>query len=236
MQLEEGSLVLCFVEKIEKEIVLVRTEDGTKGTIVSSEIAPGRIKNIREYVYPNKVIVCKVLEVFPTHLNLSLRRVNQKEKKEVLERYEREKTFERVIKSLLKEKAEEVLKKIKETFGSYSTFIDKVREKEELLEEYLPKEHKEVVKKVIEKRKKGIEIKKIIKITSFSSDGIKRIKEVLNIDNPKIEIKYIAAGNFLLTFRDSEQKKVNSILQEIIDNMEKKAKKLSCTFSVEEKK
>ena len=60
MEFEEGDVVLCTVEKIEGTVVFVNI-DGTnkQGTIITSEVAPGRIRNIREYVVPKKKIVSK---------------------------------------------------------------------------------------------------------------------------------------------------------------------------------
>ena len=48
-KLEEGQLVLCTVTKIVGTIVFVRIEDTNfEGTITFPEIAPGRIRNIRD--------------------------------------------------------------------------------------------------------------------------------------------------------------------------------------------
>jgi len=66
MELEQGDLVLCTVERIEKTIVFVKVLVGNEeidGSIITSEIAPGRIRNIRDYVVPKKRIVCKVLRI-----------------------------------------------------------------------------------------------------------------------------------------------------------------------------
>jgi len=64
MTLEEGDLVLCTVEKIVGTIVFVNIDGEKKqGSIVLSEIAPGRIRNLRDYVVPKKKIVCKILRI-----------------------------------------------------------------------------------------------------------------------------------------------------------------------------
>ena len=78
--MEEGNLVLCTVKKVTNTITFVELSDGEEGTIVSSEIAPGRIKLMRQYVVPNKKIVCKILEISGDRISLSLRRVNSKER------------------------------------------------------------------------------------------------------------------------------------------------------------
>ena len=64
MEFEEGDIVLCTVERIAKANVFVDIENGKgEGSIVMSEIASGRIKNLREFVVPKKKIVCKILRI-----------------------------------------------------------------------------------------------------------------------------------------------------------------------------
>ena len=54
MEYNEGDIVLCTVVDVGDAVTSVVLNDGTKGTIVSSEIASGRIKYMRSYVVPNK--------------------------------------------------------------------------------------------------------------------------------------------------------------------------------------
>ena len=111
--LEEGDIVLCIVEKIVGTVVFVKIADDGEGSITMSEIAPGRIRNLRDYVVPKKKIVCKVLRISRNgNIDLSLRRVTQKEKKEVLEQDKQEKSYKSILKSVLKEKTDEIIEKI----------------------------------------------------------------------------------------------------------------------------
>ncbi len=75
MELTEGSLVLCTVKKIEKTNIFLDIDGYGEGSMVLSEVAAGRIRNLREYVFPNKKIVCKILNIDKGHIELSLRRV-----------------------------------------------------------------------------------------------------------------------------------------------------------------
>src|SRR3989338_7649326 len=112
---QEGDLIICKVTDIVKTTVFVETLDGLKGSIVFSEVAPGRIRNIRAHVVPNKIIVCKILSARNDHLFLSLRRVKDKEKKELLEEYKKEKSLESLIKKITGDKCDDIIKKIKQT-------------------------------------------------------------------------------------------------------------------------
>jgi len=59
--LEVGDVVMCTVEKIAGTVVFVKIDENGEGSIVLSEIAPGRIRNLRDYVIPKKRIICKCI-------------------------------------------------------------------------------------------------------------------------------------------------------------------------------
>ena len=236
MQLKEEDLVLCTVERIDGTTVFVRLEDGSQGSIVTSEIAPGRIRNLREYVMPNKKIVCKVLRVSENRLDLSLRRVTSKEKLVVMEAHKQEQTLKSALKSLLAEKASEAEEKILKEFSTLSEFFSKAREDEELIKKYFTKTLTEQIKKIVQKRKKEIEIKKIVKLKCLEPDGIKRVKEILSENEDSIDITYISAGNFQIKIKAEDYKKANQQMLTFLEIVEKKAKSLSCEYSVEDKK
>jgi len=231
----ENDIVLCTVEKIDGTTVFVKLEDGTQGTIIISEIAPGRIRNLREYVIPNKKIVCKVLRVSPTQLDLSLRRVGSKERLEVMEKYKQEQTAKTALSSLLKEKFKEVQEKILKDFENLSDFFNKARENEELIAKYIPKEIVEQIKKITQKRRKEIEVKKIIKLKCLENDGISKIRNLFAVASKSAEVIYIAAGKFQLTIKEEDYKKANQKMNECLLAIEQKAKKDFCEFAIEEK-
>ena len=81
---EEDEFVLCTVNNVHYHSVFVKLDEyGKTGLIHISEIAPGRIRNIRDYVIEGKKVVCKILKVDAKtgHIDLSLRRVNENQKK-----------------------------------------------------------------------------------------------------------------------------------------------------------
>ncbi len=232
---QEGDIVLCTVVNIDGTSVFVKLEDGQQGTITTSEIAPGRIRNIREYVIPNKKIVCKVLRVLKDHLDLSLRRVTSKERTQILEQFKQEQTAKSALNSLLKEKSEEIQLKIKENFKTLSEFFLAAKEDESLVVKYIPKEAVDAILKIVQKRKKGIEIKKLVKMKCLAPDGIKKIKEIFAENDENMEITYISAGNFQIKIKDEDYKKANQKMSAFLEIVEKKGKANSCEYSIEDK-
>ena len=75
---EIGELVVCTVRKILPHSVFVSIDEyqNLEGMNHISEISPGRIRNLRDYVIEGKTIVCKVLNINQQgNIDLSLRRV-----------------------------------------------------------------------------------------------------------------------------------------------------------------
>jgi translation initiation factor 2 alpha subunit (eIF-2alpha) len=233
--LEEGDLILGTVTRIEGTTVFIKIDEKKAGTINFSEVAPGRIRNIREYVMPNKKVVCKVLRVSSSNIDLSLRRVNSRERDEIMNQFKLEQTAKSVLKSLLKENAKEVENKIIDDFSTLSEFFTRAREDDSIINKYIPEEFHEQIKKVCQKRKKEVEVRKIIKLKSLKEDGIIKIKKLFEEIDPKIEITYISAGKFQAKIKEEDYKKANQIMNDFTKDIEQKAKKNFEEFSIEDK-
>ena len=230
MELEEGTNVLCTVDKIIGTTVFVKIENNGEGTIITSEIAPGRIRNLRDYVVPKKKIVCKVLRVSGDRVDLSLRRVTPKERKEVLEEYSEEKSYENIIKKFLEGKAEEVLEKIKKK-GRVYDFIEDAKQDSK---EFEALAGKELAKKILDivktEKKKSVIVKKEICLKTTNPEGLSQIKKLFE-EIHDAEINYICAGKYSLKIESSDAKKADTRLREIISEIEKKTKKHDFEFS-----
>jgi len=230
MDLEIGDVVLCTVDRIEGTTVFVNIEENGQGTIVLSEIAPGRIRNLRDYVLPKKVIVCKVLKISQDRIELSLRRVSQKEQKEVKDQYNKERSSRNILKAVLGEKADKIIEKIEENEKTFS-FLEKSKEDSKELEKLVGKEDSEKIIKILnsQKQKKEV-IKKEIFLNTTKSNGLELIKQILEKINA--EVKYISAGKYSIKVESNDIKKSNTKMKEILDNLEKESKKIGLNFSV----
>ena len=235
MALEEGDLVLCTVDRIVGTIVFVKIEGEKKeGSIVLSEIAPGRIRNLRDYVVPKKKIVCKVLRISPERVDLSLRRVSQNEKKQIIEEYSQEKSYESILKSILGDDSKQIINKIKEKESLYN-FFEQVKKNPDLLAKLVGEENSKRIIQIISKQKiKKSIIKKEFRLTSTKSNGLELIKELLeNIKD--FEINYLTAGKFSVKTYSEDPKKEEKRLRIILEDIEKRAKEKGMEFSIKEK-
>lgn len=239
MELETGDVVLCTVEKIERTTVFVKIpvlRKEIEGSMTISEIAPGRIRNLRDYVVPKKKIVCKVLRISNGRVELSLRRVTQKERKEVLEEYEKERSYINILKSVMGEKAEEAIEEISKQ-ERILDFLNEEKENPRKLEKIVGKENSQKIIKIIKAQKpRKIIVKKEISLRTTKPNGLELIKGVLEKIR-EAEVKYISGGKYSLKIEsESENAKItDNKLKEIINKIEKEAKNKEIEFSITEK-
>jgi len=243
-ELEEGDLVLCTVDRIVGTIVFVKIHhpnENREGSIVFSEVAPGRIRNIRNYVVPKKKIVCKVLRVKEGQIHLSLRRVSQEERKQVMNQYKLEKSYISIIKNFIQDdkKSQEVLQKMQESEGIYD-FIEKSKENPEKLERLIGQEIADkILAKIKEQKKKVSVIRKEFNLSTTQENGIEKIKSLLSEiekQNENIKIKYLSAGRYSIKAEAEEEiKKLDQKVHNIISDLQSKAKEQDMEFSFKEK-
>ncbi len=231
MEIKEQDLVMCKVKNIEGTTIFLKIEENGDGSMVMSEVAAGRIRNIREYIAPNKLIVCKVIKNTPGNVQLSLRRVTAKERKQVQDQYKKERTFQSMLKTNI-ENSEEIIKKIKERF-LIANFIEEVKLNPKLLEEYFSKEQsKRVLILLAEKEEKEKIVTKIFILRS-STFSIKDIKDILSITD--LDIRYLGSSKFSISAKAKDFKEAEHKLSSTLAEIESRAKNKKAIFEIKEK-
>ncbi len=250
---EENEILLCTVNRTVGPSVFITLDDYNKeGVIPFSEVAPGRIRNIRDYIKIGQKIVCKVLRVdeLKGHVDLSLRRVTKKEKKEVVTAHKRAKEA-LVMLGLTtnKTRAEQLAKTINEKLGKLGLAILLQELTEIKSEESLSKlktfgfsqeEAKNFLDIISEKiKEKKVIVKTKISLSSKASDGIEKIKKVFETAKPEkkvpLKISYLGAPNYLITLEGKNYKEANKNLKELCSKITTKAKELHCDIEIKEK-
>jgi len=231
MKYEVDDVVLCRVKKIEGTSVFLETEDGFPGSMMLSEVAAGRIRNIRVHVSPNRKIVCKILKVMPDHLELSLRRVTSKEKMEVMDRHKKERAFVKMVKSVGEK--EGIVEKIKEK-QDVAGFLEIAREDVKVLEKFFPKEKAKKLFGILAERagkEKVIESKFVL--SSDSESGVEDIKEILEVK--EVEMHYLGSGRFSVSVSAKDFKEANAKMESVMEEIKKRAEKKNAVVEVKEK-
>lgn len=222
--IKENDVVLCTVTKIDSGGVFVNLDEyNCEGHIILSEISPGRIRNIREFVSIGKKIVCKVLRKKENSLELSLRRVSARERDSILEYYKKERVFSSMLKSVVGDKVQSLINKIKEK-EDLSEIVESVRSNPDLLKTYLDKKELEKLKEILSQKKDvEKEVQKKIILKSDKENGIVIIKEILQTE--EANISYLGSSNFLIKVKSKEYKAANTQLEKVLKLIEERAKK-----------
>jgi translation initiation factor 2 subunit 1 len=248
---EEDELVLCTVTNVQYNSVFVKLDDYDKpGLIHISEVSPGRIRNLRDFVKEGKVVVCKVLRVNTQkgHIDISLRRVNEAQRRMKTEERKAEQKAENIIDALAKELGEDpkkvysvvahVLIPIYEML-SYA-FNDVVENNASLEQQGVPKNYAEPLQAlVIERIKpKQIIIEGDLSITSYAENGLEIVKEALiafEKTSEQLTLRYLGAGNWRVAIIAPEFKDAEIILKNALDVAKPIADKKGAQFSFKRK-
>ncbi len=235
-KLEEDDVVLCTVRRIEGTTVFLDIEFNGKniaGTMIFSEVSPGRIRNIRDFISINKKIVCKVLRLKDNHPELSLRRVTARERDEVLEQYKKARMLESMLKPVFLEKTSNVLDKIKSKTDAAS-FLEEAREDPSLLKEIASGKELEQLQKIFsEKKESEKEVRKTIIARSDAADGLERLRSLLSTKDA--EVAYQGSSRFFVTTRGKDFKIANQKIEAFLTTLKEKAKKSGVQFEIKEK-
>jgi len=243
---EEGEIVLCTVKKILYHSVFVNLDEyeNKEGIIHISEISPGRIRNIRDFVKENKTIVCKVLRTNKekNQLDLSLRRVSLSVMKNKLEEIKQEKKSEKIL-GILAEKTKTPVEKVQkeiglniiEKYALLSSFFQEVIQNNQIIKELkLPEKTEKILLEIIREKIKPPEIilKRRLKLQSYEPNGIEIIKKTLNeiqaLAQKKkydIQISYVTAPMYEIIITSPNYKEAETELKEIIEIITETMKK-----------
>jgi len=235
---EEGEIVLCTVKKILYHSVFATIDEyeTLEGMLHISEVSPGRIRNIRDYVKEGKQIVCKILRIDKEkgHIDLSLRRVNNSQKINKLKEHKLEQKAEKILELVGKELGKdlnqmykEVGYKLIEEYGSLNTSFENFSLDLELINNLkLTKKFSETLRRVIEEKIKSpeVKVKETIEITSDKPNGIEIIRKILTkLQKGEIKISYIGSPKYKVSIKASDYKTAEGLIQQLNEDAEKMA-------------
>jgi translation initiation factor 2 subunit 1 len=235
---EEGDLVMCNVSKIHFHSIFVDIfEYGRQqGMIHISEVSPGRIRTIRDFVKEGRTVVCKVLRINKErgHVDLSLRRVTEAQRRNKVNELKQEQVAEKIIEHIAKEKKLDVKKFFKEVYEKltvqynsiFDAFYDVVETDAKLVDQGLDKATAEAMEVIIRQRIKetSVEIKGKFLIQSYLPDGVDKIKTAFSAASKvkgDYRISYKGAGVFDVAITDKEYKLAEKVLSDIRAKVEK---------------
>ncbi len=229
---QEGELALCTVTKIfHHSVFVVLDEFGKQGMIYISEVSPGRIRNLRDYVVEGKKIVCKILKIdnVKGHIDLSLRRVNEGQKRAKLEQIKQEQKAEKIIENLASELKLntkkvyfDIFEKINKKYEFlYTCFLDIVSGETDFEKLNIEKKYLEKLTRLVKERIKlpKVNISGNLILKSYKENGVEiikqAIKKALDKANKETIIKYKGAGKYGLSITAKDYNEAEALVYDV---------------------
>ncbi|MBI5391856.1 translation initiation factor IF-2 subunit alpha [Candidatus Woesearchaeota archaeon] len=228
---EIGELVLCTVKRILYHSVFVGLDEyeGKEGMIHISEIAPGRIRNLRDYVKEGKRVVCKVLDINPQtkNIDLSLRRVGTGQMVQKINLYKQEEKAEKLLQLAAKE-AGLTLQQAYLGFGTpaivkygslHIGFQHIVADGKKAVEDFpASASFKDILVKTIQEKIKPVEISVtgILSLKTTKPNGIDDVKEILlDLEKAHAHVSYLGAPKYKITVISTDYKLAENQLKNL---------------------
>ncbi len=232
----EGEVVICRVTSINPNSVFARIEEYDKeGMIHVSEVASRWVRDIREFVRDNQMIVCRVMRVEGSHISLSIKRVSREDAASRLNEFKREKKSEKMLELIGKEmdmKLEQAYKDIGneliEAFGSLTKAFDVAAKNPEMLVRHgIRKEWAKAISDVLARTRteKGYEIKAMVELVSYRPDGVDAVKRLLSKLPAGIEARYISAPKYMLIKKGADRRQMEAELMKAASALVEELKK-----------
>lgn len=237
---EDGELVVCTVSGVKNfgAFVTLDEYDGKEGFIHVRDVATGWVKYIRDYVREGQKIVCKVLAVDSSkgHIDLSLKQVNEHQKREKIQAWKNEKKAEKLLELVaakLEKKPDEFYDEcgpeLVDAYGSlYAAFEEAALNskgfKKELGKKKWVEAFAEVASENIQPPK--VEIVALLELTCPDSMGVVHIRNAIldesTSEKAEINIRYMGAPRYRVEVSAVDYKTAEDELKKHFESINKK--------------
>jgi translation initiation factor 2 subunit 1 len=232
-----GDLVVCSVENVKNFGAFVKLDEyeGREGFIHVRDVATGWVKYVRDHVREGQKIVCKVQGVDREkgHIDLSLKQVNDHQRREKIQDWKNEKKAEKLLEIVgqkmgksLEESYDSAGEMLIEEYGAlYSAFEEAAINPESLKETGLDKKW---MAAVLEVAKENIQLPSVmidgtLDVSCPGPDGVDHVKKALatgmESDESEINISYVGAPKYRVTVTAEDYKIAEEELKESVDRV-----------------
>jgi translation initiation factor 2 subunit 1 len=232
---EEEELVVCTIKSVKNFGAFVALEEygGKEGFIHVTEIASGWVKRMSDYVREGQRVVCKVLKVDQAkgHVDLSLKKVNDHQKREKIQTWKNEQKSDKLI-EIVAQRLETTVDACYEEFGNalvdkygnmYAAFeaaaVSTKRLKGDGFDgKWLKAFHAVATENV---QPSIVEIAGMLELTCPVRNGIVHIREALKeaakTKEENVAIQYIGAPKYRLTVSANDYKAAEDDMKQAAD-------------------
>jgi translation initiation factor 2 subunit 1 len=240
---EVGDLAVCTVSNVKNFGAFVSLDEfgGKEGFIHVRDVATGWVKYIRDHIREGQKTVCKVLSVDKErgHIDLSLKQVNDHQKREKIQEWKNEKKAEKLLEIVgtkmgktLDDAYEAIGSKMIDEYGALYLAFDQINASPELAKEL--DIDKKWASTLLEVAKENIQIPQVkidgsLELTCPGPDGVDHVKEAIKAglaaDDVEVSVHYVGAPRYRVTVVAEDYKTAEQELKDVVETMSAKIEK-----------
>lgn len=237
-----GDFVVVTITDVDKNSAYADLDEyeDVNGLIHISEVSRSWVQDVSKEISEGEKTVAQVVDVEEgSSIDLSLKRVNEGQKKNAMQRWNKEQKAEKFVEELAEELGKdkedlygEVVFPMQREIGSAFEGFEIAVGEEERFEEMFDEETVEAVQKVA---KNNINLKQEklegeIELTFGQGDGVERIKDVLNEAGEGVDVKYVSAPEYSITAWGRNQELAKKRMDKAVVAFREKAEELDGNF------
>jgi len=238
---EAGDFVVATITDVDKNSAYAELDEyeNVRGLIHISEISRSWVQDATKELSEGEKTVAQVIEDDEGTLGLSLKRVNEGQKRKAMEKWNKEQKADKFVEDLAErldedkeDLYEEVVFPMQRELGSTFTGFEIAVGEEERLEDLFDED---VVEAIQEVARENINLKQEklegeIELEFSQGDGVERIKKVFEESNDAIDVKYVSAPKYSITAWGRNQELAKNRMDEAVRNFREKAEELEGEF------
>ena len=235
---EEGDFVVVEITDVDKNSAYADLEEyeDERGLIHISEASRSWVQDLTKELSEGEKTVAQVIDTEDS-LGLSLKRVNEKQKRDTMDRWRKEQKASEFVESL-EEKVdvddiyEEVVFPLQRELGSSFKGFEISIAEEDRLKEFLSDE---VVEAIQDVARENIDLKQEkfegeIKVEFYQGNGLERVKEALDKPGEGVEVKYISAPSYSIEAWGRTQELAKKRMDNAVEKIRSKVDELDGSF------
>lgn len=250
---EVSDLVVCSVQNVKNFGAFVSLDEyeGKEGFIHVRDVATGWVKYIRDHIREGQKTVCKVLSVDKErgHIDLSLKQVNEHQKREKIQEWKNEKKAEKLLEIVgtkmgknLEEAYTAVGDRLVDEYGTLYNAFEQVNAAPDSLKELGVE--KKWAAATVEVANENIQVPSVtidglLELTCPGADGIDHIKKALEagLDSKEtdVTVHYLGAPRYKVTVTAEDYKAAEQELKDAVGAMTESIKKHGGTAAFKRK-
>ena len=235
---EEGDFVVIEITDVDKNSAYADLEEynDVKGLIHISEASRSWVQDLTKELSEGEKTVAQVVDTEDT-IGLSLKRVNDKQKRDTMQRWRKEQKASDFVEDLeekidIDEIYEKVVFPLQEELGSSFQGFEISIAEEERLKEFLDDE---VVDAIQEVARENIDLKQEkfegeIEVEFYQGDGLVRVKKAFNEPGEGVEVKCISAPNYSIEAWGRTQELAKKRMDDAVEKIRSEVEDLDGSF------